>query len=235
MYNVARDILEFHSAMGLTSLTDAEALEAKRKRLIDEETRELSQAVETGEIGHIVAETMDLVYVLIGRLVERGISPAQIDAVWSAVHGANMDKEAPGDPMDKPTKPPGWEAANIEAAMLAKLPTSRWFVSGVGEAGFWNTILDVEGAPDQALLGELQGEMGPVIGLAKISGDIETLEIPETDVIPDEPTIENIERLMATGLGFYDAQRALATYGTVAAVIEAQTPECGDGGGFDRG
>ena len=72
-------------------------------------------------LGNLVAaqlhEGIDLIYTFLGRFVELGVEPEQVAAAWDAVHAANMAKEAPSTPHDKPGKPEGWEAPDVALAI----------------------------------------------------------------------------------------------------------------------
>ena len=60
-----------------------------RKKLIQEEVRELLEALDSGDVPHIAQEAMDVIFVVLGTLVSMGIRPGR---VWDAVVRANMRK-----------------------------------------------------------------------------------------------------------------------------------------------
>ena len=73
---------------------------------LDEEVRELKEAVATRDPHKIGCEAADVVYIVLGLLVECGL---QFQPFWDAVCAANMAKEPSPDPDNKrPLKPDGW-------------------------------------------------------------------------------------------------------------------------------
>lgn len=61
-----------------------------RRRLIEEESKELRAALLWGESrSHIAKEVCDLIYVAVGTLVEMGID---FEAAWAEVQKSNMSK-----------------------------------------------------------------------------------------------------------------------------------------------
>jgi predicted HAD superfamily Cof-like phosphohydrolase len=118
------------------------SLATLRARLIVEETGEFCDALVKGDIAEIADALADLQYVLLGAAVSFGID---LEPVWDAVHGANMEKfkqcactqEGDGDAAlrcsicngqgyiairdagGKVVKPAGWQPADI-AKVLAQ-------------------------------------------------------------------------------------------------------------------
>jgi predicted HAD superfamily Cof-like phosphohydrolase len=119
------DVREFHEAMDAPVAYRPEVPDARiretRKRLIEEEFRELMVELDGDDVAAVAKETVDLVYVALGAAVEYGID---LDLVWDVVHASNMAKLGPNG---KPTrredgkilKPEGWQAPDI-AALLAR-------------------------------------------------------------------------------------------------------------------
>lgn len=135
-------VREFHEMCGLTvgtepvkDIKNAQEVDL-RIRLIQEEFEELVSAI-TGceavvlveqpvQVGRrdpnvlsVASEMADLLYVTLGAAVSFGID---IDAVFDAVHGANMRKrDANGkvivDRSGKVVKPEGWAPASIKHAL----------------------------------------------------------------------------------------------------------------------
>lgn len=79
-----------------------------RIRLIKEEAHELEMALLEHDLGAIAQESIDLLYVTYGALVDFGIRP---EPIWEAVHRANMEK-IPNPDGGKVLKPEGWTKPN---------------------------------------------------------------------------------------------------------------------------
>jgi phosphoribosyl-ATP pyrophosphohydrolase len=62
-----------------------------RHKLIGEESDELLDAIEIGDVGGIARESADLLYVVIGTMLAYGIDP---DPIFRAVHLSNLSKSA---------------------------------------------------------------------------------------------------------------------------------------------
>ncbi len=115
-------VREFHRAFGLVlneRPTSAPLdLAQRRIRLHEEETAELAEAIEGGDLTEIAHELADVVYVAYGTAATYGID---LDAVLAAVHRANMTKLGDdGRPiMDngKVTKGPHYQPPDIAAAL----------------------------------------------------------------------------------------------------------------------
>jgi predicted HAD superfamily Cof-like phosphohydrolase len=94
-------VREFHETFGLPA-QDAPALVNEirawaRLRLLLEETREVAEAVEAGDLQGIAQELADVVYVAYGTALAYGIP---LDAVLAEVHRANMSKlDTDGKPL----------------------------------------------------------------------------------------------------------------------------------------
>lgn len=87
-----------------------------RTRLLQEELRELAEAIEAGDLIAIADAIADCMYLLAGDAVVRGIP---LDAVLRAVHASNMTKtNVPGE--RKLAKGPGFRPPEIAAALGLK-------------------------------------------------------------------------------------------------------------------
>lgn len=125
MHKMIEDVREFHrvtdTPVGTTPCLPSDKRIQLRERLIREELKELYVAQARGKLDEIAEESIDLIYVLIGMLVEYGIP---VEKVWDAKHGANMAK---ADPVTgkvvkradgKILKPEGWKPADIAGVMV---------------------------------------------------------------------------------------------------------------------
>ena len=84
-----------------------------RKKLLREETRELSKAIDEGDLSHVAKETADVIFVALGIATTYGIS---MQPVWDLVQESNMAKQGGGlRPDGKILKPEGWQAPDIQA------------------------------------------------------------------------------------------------------------------------
>lgn len=89
-------VREFHEVFGLAAAdrptTPPGDLVEARQRLLEEEVRELADAVRGGRLDEVARELADVVYVAYGTAVTYGID---LDAVLREVHRANMSKLGP--------------------------------------------------------------------------------------------------------------------------------------------
>lgn len=86
-----------------------------RRRLVTEEYQELMDAMDAQDLEAIADACVDLVYVVIGCALAHGLP---VDALWTAVHHANMAKtKGPKRPDGKQLKPPGWQPPNVAAIL----------------------------------------------------------------------------------------------------------------------
>lgn len=83
-------IFGLHVNENLFGLVD-EATIALRFKLIDEELRELKEAVVEGDREHILKEYSDLLYVVFGFAVNFGIQEVAVEA-FQRVHSSNLSK-----------------------------------------------------------------------------------------------------------------------------------------------
>jgi len=123
--NPYADVRAFHLRMGFPAPTAPQLTlpsgTALRVSIVREEARELCEALLSGDLARIAQEAVDVVYVAVGALVEHGLP---MEAVWDAVHAANMQK-AP-DPRGsefKAIKPEGWRKPDV-AAIIEAAPRS---------------------------------------------------------------------------------------------------------------
>jgi predicted HAD superfamily Cof-like phosphohydrolase len=88
-------------------LTDEEFMEAREALWALYEDPHSAKALEK-----VAAETIDLIYVLVGTLVWFGVS---VEEVFAEIHRANMEKGPPVGfgTYGKPTKPDGWRPPDI--------------------------------------------------------------------------------------------------------------------------
>ena len=94
-----------------------------RMKLIAEESQELLEALEEGDLPHIAKELADVLVVTIGCASALGID---MNPVWDIVHDSNMAKI--GGPVDPETgkqlKPEGWKPPDIESEIKRQLEQS---------------------------------------------------------------------------------------------------------------
>jgi predicted HAD superfamily Cof-like phosphohydrolase len=93
---------EFHGAAGLTlpdhptlGITAEFVSDKTRQDILDEEVRELAQAVADRDLIGIADALADIVYVAIGTAVTYGLP---FDAIFAEVHRSNMTKFGPDGP-----------------------------------------------------------------------------------------------------------------------------------------
>lgn len=136
------DVEHFHGMMGFFPAIEIEsipggkaAIDAKRARILQEEIKELVEAIKLGDKAEILHEGIDALYVVLGALHEAGITTAELSMGWGLVQSANMSKDAPADPLDKAIKGPNFEAANCSAALGAKSEEHRYgLIIGSGKS-----------------------------------------------------------------------------------------------------
>jgi predicted HAD superfamily Cof-like phosphohydrolase len=118
-------VREFHEVFGVAVAErpiqpSPETVELRRS-LIEEEKRELFEAMNSADLAQVAKELADLLYVVYGTAVSYGIDTAP---VFAAVHRSNMDK-APGGVVrrrddGKVLKPEGWQPPDIAALLRAQ-------------------------------------------------------------------------------------------------------------------
>lgn len=117
-----QDVLDFHEKLapgriGTTPAWPDESRKALIDRLVIEEWNELAQADEDRDLTETADATLDLIYVLLGRLVTLGIDPRP---AWDAIQASNLKKTGGETREDgKVLKPEGWTHPDI-AGILAK-------------------------------------------------------------------------------------------------------------------
>ena len=88
-------VTEFHKSFGLPILSDPGVPGEKRSRLrvalLREELEELIQAIEAKDICESADALCDLLYVLIGAVLEFGLGD-KFEALFAEVHRSNMTK-----------------------------------------------------------------------------------------------------------------------------------------------
>lgn len=82
-----------------------------RTALIEEEAKEMCAAIRRGDMAEVIDGACDLIYVVLGTMVEDGIN---LDPFFTEVHRTNMAKT--GGPVrgdGKILKPEGWKPPRI--------------------------------------------------------------------------------------------------------------------------
>ncbi len=149
------DVCAFHRKMGFWPYVEthnselrASVLE-KRKKLIKEESEELIEALDSGDLTAILHEAIDVMYVAMGSLIESGIEDSNLQTAWQLVHAANMEKIPPDDPLGKAEKGPKWKKADVAKAFAVKKPLSTYLVTYTYEnerfQKYENTYISMEG------------------------------------------------------------------------------------------
>lgn len=90
-------------------------------RLIEEEVREVKEALESGDLVQILHELTDLQYVLDGLYVRCGLDRLK-EAAFSRIHHTNMTKVGPDgsvrmDSQGKILKPEGFTKADLSSLL----------------------------------------------------------------------------------------------------------------------
>jgi predicted HAD superfamily Cof-like phosphohydrolase len=119
------DVIAMHRkyGLGITARPLAPSAECIKHRIdmINEETDELIEAIESGDLVKIAREAVDVIAVVLGTIIVYGLPYRNI---WRAVHTANMRKAvAQGNTKAaKPIKPPGWKSPDqdIKVAIYGK-------------------------------------------------------------------------------------------------------------------
>lgn len=133
MMTNAERIREFHQAVGAPLPTQptipARPLAEMRRRLIDEEYAEVSEAFSNfldaieeerpPDLASLVHELTDLLYVTYGAIQTCGVDP---DAVFAEIHRANLTKAGgPRRADGKILKPEGWQPADVRTIIEQQL------------------------------------------------------------------------------------------------------------------
>ncbi len=95
MHHHTAQVAEFHQAFDIPILDSPQipngARVKLRARLIGEESQEVIEALESGNLQHIAKELADLLIVLHGTVLEFGLQNV-MDQVITEVHRSNMSK-----------------------------------------------------------------------------------------------------------------------------------------------
>jgi predicted HAD superfamily Cof-like phosphohydrolase len=102
-----------HFVSSRPTLPDRDVM-ALRQRLINEEFKELYQALESRDLPEIARESVDLVYVVLGTMESCGL---EFRPFWDTIHAANMLKMPNPERNGKTLKPPGWVKPDL-ASMI---------------------------------------------------------------------------------------------------------------------
>ncbi len=121
------DVLTFHRKLAPGRIGSTPAWpDGDKKRFVDrlvvEEWNELVQADKDRDLVETTDATLDLIYVLLGRLITLGIDPRP---AWDAIQASNIAKEG-GEtrPDGKVGKPLGWEPPDIAGILAGQPPLS---------------------------------------------------------------------------------------------------------------
>lgn len=138
------DVGEFHDHMGFhpyaKEAPPIDKVNEKRIKMLTEEVKELAKEVESGDKAKILHETVDVLYVALGALVEAGITGAELSVAWALVHQANMTKKPPSDPLGKGIKGKDFKPADCSLALGAQGEDRRYAVIVGGKISFASTI-----------------------------------------------------------------------------------------------
>lgn len=92
-----RTVAEFHAMVG-AAVRDEPIVDVPgahmRVEFVEEEARELREAVDAGDVAGVADALADLLYVTYGAALHFGIP---LDEVFAEVHRSNMTKEPAGD------------------------------------------------------------------------------------------------------------------------------------------
>lgn len=162
------DVHAFNQAMGFPPYSDLmtkDEIDEKRTALIDEEGGEFMEAIASEDNVAILHEGIDLMYIIHGAFVEAGITQAQVEAAWHAVHQANMQKTAPSHPKLKAGKPEGWRKANIKWVLKnVKDRFVRAFVCFTDGKGMNNTTVPLHDGFNQESLEIARAAIAQAVG-----------------------------------------------------------------------
>ena len=131
MNSMQEKVKIFHDTYGLDDPSAPSIPPARvrdlRMRLIEEESNELKEAGESGNLPHAIKELCDLLYVVLGTANAFGVD---IEPFFAEVHRSNMTKVWPDgkihkDQHGKVLKPPTFVAADIPS-VLARVDGSAF-------------------------------------------------------------------------------------------------------------
>ncbi len=87
-----------------------------RARLIQEETKEVIEAMEEGNVEHIAKELADLLYTVYGTIGSYGLS-GKMPEIFTEVHNSNMSKDVPEGGEGKAIKGKNYREADITSIL----------------------------------------------------------------------------------------------------------------------
>ena len=125
MTNEQRMVAEFHQAFQIVTASTPtlpdEHTRVLRETLIREESKELEEAFEQGDLAAIAKELADLLYVVYGTAVSCGID---MEPVFREVHRSNMTKVGGHKRSDgKWVKPADYSPAALESILTSQSAT----------------------------------------------------------------------------------------------------------------
>lgn len=114
-----QDVLEFHKKFGCVlnkqPTNIPPAVKKLRKDLINEEFKELKEAMQKNDLVGIADAGADLMYVVLGTMVAYGID---IRPIWNEVQRTNLAKVGGKTREDgKVMKPPNWQAPDLKTIL----------------------------------------------------------------------------------------------------------------------
>lgn len=115
-------VLQFHRKFGMPAPTTpkwAHDRQDLRLDLIEEEVNEFLDEIEAEDLPKAVKEACDVVYVMVGWVIEQGVD---FDKAFAEVHRSNMSKVWDDGQVrfredGKVLKPPGYSPADIEGVI----------------------------------------------------------------------------------------------------------------------
>lgn len=138
------DVSTFHDYMGFYPFAETapplEAISKKRGKMLREEVEELIEVIESGDKSKILHEGVDVLYVVLGALVEAGLTGSELSVAWSLVHSANMTKDPPNDPLAKGVKGKDFKRADCSLALNAPGEEHRYAVIANDQISIVSTI-----------------------------------------------------------------------------------------------
>lgn len=98
MFKLVNDVSLFHQVTDTPVVdkptTIPENRLTLRKKLIDDENKEVQEALDKNNLAMILQENLDLIYVAVGTLIEAGLGEAAVVG-WQALQDSNMRKVDP--------------------------------------------------------------------------------------------------------------------------------------------
>jgi len=165
------DVEEFHKKMKFyphclsSEMEDgslAGLVTEKRIKIIQEEFRELCDAIKSQDLPAILHESVDAIYVVLGALHELGVSQNNLDAAWEMVHAANMKKKIPLSPLDKAVKSDKWEKADVSKAMSIKFALKKVLICYSHKGIESNMIVSAESPISETRVNQILGSLESV-------------------------------------------------------------------------